>query len=1493
MPLKRTQIELGLENMIHSQHGFDFQKLATFLAQTHYPGLEPTEWFKDGGEDAITIPSLSSDGIKRSLACSLSGTWVKVKDDCERIKQRKVSIDTLLFYTPESITNTKQTAWREKVQKDYHHDLEIVSHARIVSDLENPQNAWLCKDYLGLQIIGEPDLEALKQKIRKVSQNTLEHWKSELKFNAQSQIFLTLQLKSDDKNIPSKILGVEEFLKTIKYVRRVILKGVPGSGKTITLLQTAEKLLENEKASVPILVSLAEWAESSQDLFPFLVSRPSYSTIGISTSDLSQLNDSGNLTVLLNGWNEIPREKTTAVFQFLRGLVRESPATSFVVATRSTTINPPFSKPGIVQVEPLESRQRRKIIELASVSDPNTLINRIEAEPSIEAVTRTPLFLAGAIELTKQGKALPDSRYGILRALVDLTESNLAHQLQLKTGACKGHHRFYLVRIATKMCGSYGTSLKGELALSSVADSSHSLFQKGWVGIIPDGFAVLESLTSAHLLVREETDHSFNMRFVHQQFQEWFAAEEIYEQLVNLSEDPSTEEFFQFQRDIVNEPSWEEALKFLAERINPKNKFEQASNLADTLIGLIIPIDLLFAAQLANIAGWDYLGGPRHLLADALRSLYAKQGSSFQDYALAAMLATGSPDFSEIFSSLYQNEDSRVRQKLFIAHKPFPLSCLGNDPSQLVSSWDEDRRLEFVRDVLWDSDGTNYEIAVHFASKDSSQKVRIKALQALAWNWNVETVIQIIKDENFGPWPDELFAEVLGLIPTRDLAEIRAVIKSSLGAVTTLSARLFILKYLNDVEDIDADEFLKKELDPNGADFLLTSLIPRIHQKDPEWVAHWLTEKMLQGYCWETQWVKYLDKVTPEAIVNLTKAAYSTELDINTLYRRLDVLKKVKDDAIIPLLVSEYLEKEEELRREPGKRSPEGDRVRTLFNVLREASFEYLVRACRSFDESPSDPFRIDAILYLLGPHTPWEEELRPALSPEDARWLRDLVFKWDQELPPQPEDQRRRRANQAILLGAIGEPEDAGVLEKWIEEDLQSRKVTKSATSWSNWYAGALTRLKCPQATHVLQTLLGNSEYLGDASAGLWNLVRSEMPPAKQRLFGRLDYGGIHEARQLRISGSISPSHPNKCQYAQAIAEALALEVEKLEGQNKKPFSPWVLLESTVALAHLGEEEHISLILKIGNIDALTVLVNKGILIPGSEIYKTVNPIITKLENDPRSYSGNDWWLAERCFALLLFSDEPRLGVERIQQLPDTICRSYKMRELIRLLGLCRAQEAAEYLAEIAEKYEILKFCMAEYLDSLVIAGKQISSETIFRIFEDLKAEKIDDNELKNVLILHLGKALGQVSKQNSYFLGRIKVLCEQATKSDENKILLEALETIGTEEAAKWACLLARDDGSMVRWDGPPLVIQDSLINKIPGELTGSYYEQSKSSNEIRKVLLEQALNDSQRKRTSLALLVWIENKRLELGRPMNETRHPNVSRLGEIGMPWPLWN
>jgi hypothetical protein len=174
----------------------------------------------------------------------------------------------------------------------------------------------------------------------------------------------------------------------------------------------------------------------------------------------------------------------------------------------------------MIHIEALNFEQRRAIVNAGNLDDPSLLLAAIEHEPVLDEITRVPLFIVGVVEIAKQKRSIPQSRYGIIRELVESVERNPEHATGLRDGVCKGRYRDYLQAIAVMMCRKGSTTLPADEVSGILGACSNRLIQDGILGRTPDAQSVIDCLVSHHVLVGTQTQSGRNFRFVHQQFQE-------------------------------------------------------------------------------------------------------------------------------------------------------------------------------------------------------------------------------------------------------------------------------------------------------------------------------------------------------------------------------------------------------------------------------------------------------------------------------------------------------------------------------------------------------------------------------------------------------------------------------------------------------------------------------------------------------------------------------------------------------------------------------------------------------------------------------------------------------------------------------------------------------------------------------------------------------------------------------------------------------------
>ena len=810
MKSRRLQIEEALQNMIHAQRAREFQWLAVQIGKTKWPELEATLEQKDGGEDATAF-FIGKDGKQRRLAASLTGTLDKVRADAARLRSRNVSLDVLVFVTPVAVSNLQVSDWCKRIHDEFGHELHVISQSELVAMLEQPCNADLCRRYLQLDFRDEPELGELEVTTRSAALATLADWKAEFGCGPGLAIELTLVRESSPGSTgqpaasKSTLASLGEVAKLVIERGRVILTGAPGAGKTFTLIQIADLLLKDNSAPIPVLVSLPGWASHGCDFHAYVEQQ--LRDRGVSETAFSKLQTAGRIALLLNGWNEIPESfgASKAAGQ-LQDFALNNAATPLIVSTRDTTLAPPLSHPSLVRVFPLSPQQKLEIIERSGFSDPSKLFHALERMPTLASITETPLFLAAIVELARGGiEHLPTARFAILEGIIGQAEQRA--QAALAERPCEGFHRHYLAYIAYRMTNAGKTVLSRAELLAALADAGKALQKEGHIASAPASSAVLESLVKHHLLVISPSLGGA-FRFVHQQFQEWFAAGSLHGQVIALARECHSDRAFEFQRDVLNHVRWFRALAFLLERLGAGSDEERRA--AAKLVEWAVPVDLILAAELAGIAGASIWPSVRELVDPAVRAWYARGSARHRRCALAAMLATNAPDFQDIIWPLLESDEQQMRWTCR-AWRPFPLTSLGPDFRSRFNLWDEHRRTVFIEEMSLDPCDAHIAFATELARADRSLGVRLACLDLLAGAGAYETVVEILGAPSFGGWPNGIYGQLLRRLPKRHIISLGPRLKTDLDSSEDMGVRRSILELLRFAADPTWLERVKAE----------------------------------------------------------------------------------------------------------------------------------------------------------------------------------------------------------------------------------------------------------------------------------------------------------------------------------------------------------------------------------------------------------------------------------------------------------------------------------------------------------------------------------------------------------------------------------------------------------------------------------------------------------------------------------------------------------
>lgn len=177
---------------------------------------------------------------------------------------------------------------------------------------------------------------------------------------------------------------------------RMLILGAPGAGKTTTLLELLDELLDRAEADpeapVPLMVNLAAWNDSL-DLGAWTV-RETARRYRVPADHLSTWLDTARLVLLLDGLDEVPERHRPSCLRAINALRETHPNLRLIVCCRSEefrALGEKHALRGRVEIQPLTSRDVDRFLRKHRLD----AARRILAEDAeLRAMVTTPLLLS-------------------------------------------------------------------------------------------------------------------------------------------------------------------------------------------------------------------------------------------------------------------------------------------------------------------------------------------------------------------------------------------------------------------------------------------------------------------------------------------------------------------------------------------------------------------------------------------------------------------------------------------------------------------------------------------------------------------------------------------------------------------------------------------------------------------------------------------------------------------------------------------------------------------------------------------------------------------------------------------------------------------------------------------------------------------------------------------------------------------------------------------
>jgi hypothetical protein len=1511
MAVLRSDIEKALDEMISNEEGMRFQGLAVALAKQLWPDLIASERKKDLGADAV--------GGGKALACSLTATLKKIKEDATGIKAHFSGVEKLIFATPKKVTNAAMEPWKEEIRKEFGFELMVMSREEIITALMEPKNAPLCRTHLHLLAKSEPSVEELAGKAREATEPVIQAWSARV---AAKPLIDLRAVKLDSSGAEAnEVFQLGDIRETLEKSGRIVLEAPAGRGKTTTLVQLAGQL--DSAGSVVFLIDLPIWIQSGKDVLSFVAGIPAFQALGLGAARLAQLRKTEH-SFLLNGWNEIAESDSSRAALALRELDQNFPTAGIVVATRTHHIVPPL--PGALRLRLLllnRSERARYLEQRLGKEKANELRTQIDNDPVLDELTRTPLILSEVTAIFEQGAPIPHTKMGVLAAAIQLHEQAKEHSTALAVAPLDERAGDYLSALAENMTGRGAVTVNEETARKIVSVVGTRLRDSGQIAQIREPAAVLAGLCGHHLLERGEYP-ARSFRFTHQQFQEFYVATLLKKRLRALAEKEDAKVALEFTKQYVNEPAWEEPLRMIAEEVGidgaTSPDTETALKIGALLVRMALKCDPVYASELAYFCGplvWKQVGGE---VGNDLRSMYASTDHNHEERALVAIVASGSSDFSDILLPLLTNADQQKRLGTYRLWHDFHLSSLGSNWQQTFQGWKEEIREEFVWDLL--HLGKAVRELVPFALSDSSMRVRVAAVKALSWISSREDRAQLLGKLDDDTFKTAILELPVESIPAASRSRALAVYRKLYDEASDSVGRLRILLQRAELGDSVIHE-MKDELTKCApdrvkelGDFLLKPLLDIVRRTEAEWVSHWVAARIVEGALWSDHWISLVTTIPDELKERLLHRLETEDIQHSRQSSGKSVLAACCDAAMVQRVFRKICDLERIMLSAPDQRHElEYTIKRQLEELFRLFPVDVSVAGLSgSLSENLENlPLTVLADLFSRVGRAP--SDLRSELEPDLRESLRSYLVKGVPIMLGQEDFNGERKAHLASALARVGRPEDMPLLVELICADIERVRIGRAAKmrgersrlanggtmSYAAWHVGAVTQLDPDGAGKVLLDLLQEPEYELASASALVHLAGTGKIEAVYGVgfgfgFGNnLNYKQMWEARAHGFSGRFIEER--RKHFAVALRSRIASLLKDAEGTGQATRNLYNLRGLANALAVIDARDSAELVLQVlampgrflghSAVQGLETLLSGGVVLPTRETLK----IFDALQDEIRQSHSNDqeFGLHVRALCLLPFIDEPSKGIERIRQTIAAFSpyqrHAHQLQDLAIALGQSGCADAVPLLRELASDQINAQSLGESWINALAALDTE-KARNLLLSFVDPEISGLPFEvafHREDVLVARLAELAQRVREIEQRILG----LCSMNLPPAKRALLAKLVSWLGTSEAALAGLNLIDDNAS------PPVLrdtwkqIEATFVEHKPHEERANTYTLlPRSFNEVRGRLFEMAKNDKDRMKSARNLLGQIEVWRLEYGRPNGEPRNLEV----ESASAWP---
>ena len=1339
---------------------------------------------------------------------------------------------------------------------------EEVLHGWKRKHAEDMWRSIVCKVHFGPTM--PPTTGEIGVRLQKAAAADLEVFRRSKKWPL-TNVSLMLKTKDQLEPVLASALG-----QTLGASDDLVIVASPGTGKTSALFQLAEAAV-SAASGIPLVISLSDWSTGGLTLIETILRRPAFS--GFTEANLRAVAEQPGVVFMFDSWNELGSDARRRARSEIQDLRAELPAVTLIATTRPEISDVPFDGQLLTVLE-LSEQQQMEIAREIKGEKGVRLVDAAWRTPGVRELLTTPLYLTTLLSLP-DGQPFPLTKEEVLRRFVEAHERQAQHIEPLKA-VTHGLQGAFLNGLAVIAMRAANTSILETDARRSVSQTDDFLVADGQLTIKPQPSDVLDALVRHHLLVR--TGEPFRYRFHHQQFQEWYASNEVEPAMLASAGD--SEALSKLKAEILNLREWEESILFAIERMARGNEHQQQA--CSVAIIAAFEVDPVLAAEMifrGTDAVWTQVSEPIQKL---VRRWHAP---GKLDRAVRFMITSGRHEFRELVWPLITNEDDQRSLPALRAARRFRPSVLGPNAAKDILALPLQVRKTVVSEIVYRSGMDGLDLVTLIAKSDPTPELKAAAVEAMSFRHadnHVADVLSTADDDTFDLVSRQSLIEEIG---DKAVQERLAAARARAGKEISDYERLRAMIYARDGKDHSAQlSALVATIEIAGTQDGKVGLIYEASKQSKQAVALGLLKRLREG---RELFYGADDILAASGIVVEDEALLEIVLSPQ---ERMDSRAAAAASVLGPIGVGKLIDIKLAISGEIkalGKHEKRlSDRYYGLRDRIAHAPGASLVAAIQErAAEASNEDIREFAELLCRRNET-GDDRARPFPRATYAA-VAQMAEQWGERLIESGDDATRGQLSAvANLIGHFPSVALLPMLKRLLEDELrrfracrqradeerwQGSSANEARRIYTNTYQYAFTEIKAPDTTALMISYL-RDEHFGETAALVLKVqwILANEPKDDRRFRGSVDFSRVEDIRATR-----SRCPALTCNEAEAIFEAIApLIIEGATEAQKK--HAVVLAIQAVRLPHGERADTIDALLSIAPQAARAALVLNLILsgetIPFSVVQAGINDVFEDAEKN--TWILHEGWQLKAWLLLLPFTAHPAQLTGTIAALPPPQREPHFLEEMIRATESVQTPEIEAALFKLAENDPAF-YANHAWRDAV----RRRSTPTSARRFLDLVMEgKLEARDHWHTA-QEIAGLLNKHAELRDYAYGLLKddtsprtaLLANAVAEGDDpdGLILLVELEN-------KLHCRL-------ISWR----TIEGVVTEHVPSEhWRGAFDVLPVAATELRKKLLAMT-TDGGPHDSAARVLRRIDGLRDENGGPEDEPRHPDLAS----GKPWPI--